>query len=528
MRSQNAASPSLATNPVGSDGLLVLSGYGVRVAVERRHLVIRDGFPSERRESRLSRATCGLKRLVVLGHSGTVSLEALRWIQDVGAAFVHIDADGTVVTASTAPALNDSRLRRAQALAGLDERGYAIAKELIRIKIEGQRAVLSAIDPESHEYGAIDDALRALAEAADLDSIRLFEANAAAAYWRAWSPIEVRFARNHLPRIPAHWQRFGARGSAVTGASPRRASNPANALLNYLYAILEAETRIALLTLGLDPGMGVLHADQRGRDSLALDVMEAARPAADRMLLDLLQSRVFRAADFHEMRDGTCRLVSPMPEQVVGSADAMRREIAPVAERIASMLSGPNPTSSRARALPSPLTESNRSQGRKSVAGRPRAKISRKRVRVSQACRICGQGTSSKTVLCADCRPTQRSEAGEHYGKKALERLAERRREGKDPTKSPDALRKQGRTSTRNRLLELEWDRTHLERPDPETFVSEILPRLQGVPLRAISAATGLSLRYSSMIRRGEYVPHPRHWRSLSQSAASSLGADEV
>ena len=257
MRSQNAASPSLATNPVGSDGLLVLSGYGVRVAVERRHLVIRDGFPSERRESRLSRATCGLKRLVVLGHSGTVSLEALRWIQDVGAAFVHIDADGTVVTASTAPALNDSRLRRAQALAGLDERGYAIAKELIRIKIEGQRAVLSAIDPESHEYGAIDDALRALAEAADLDSIRLFEANAAAAYWRAWSPIEVRFARNHLPRIPAHWQRFGARGSAVTGASPRRASNPANALLNYLYAILEAETRIALLTLGLVVGLTV-------------------------------------------------------------------------------------------------------------------------------------------------------------------------------------------------------------------------------------------------------------------------------
>ena len=38
----------------------------------------------------------------------------------------------------------------------------------------------------------------------------------------------------------------------LTG-SPHNAANPANALLNYLYAILEAEARIALLTIGLGP-----------------------------------------------------------------------------------------------------------------------------------------------------------------------------------------------------------------------------------------------------------------------------------
>jgi CRISPR/Cas system-associated endonuclease Cas1 len=42
------------------------------------------------------------------------------------------------------------------------------------------------------------------------------------------------------------------RGSLLT-SSPRLAINPANAILNYLYAILEAETRLACLTLGLDP-----------------------------------------------------------------------------------------------------------------------------------------------------------------------------------------------------------------------------------------------------------------------------------
>src|SRR4051794_41020583 len=76
------------------DGILVLSGYGLRVAVERGQLVVADGIGSDRRHGRLSRATCGLKRLVVLGHAGTISFEALRWLHDLGTAFVQVDADG--------------------------------------------------------------------------------------------------------------------------------------------------------------------------------------------------------------------------------------------------------------------------------------------------------------------------------------------------------------------------------------------------------------------------------------------------
>jgi hypothetical protein len=35
------------------------------------------------------------------------------------------------------------------------------------------------------------------------------------------------------------------------------------------------------------------------------------------------------------------------------------------------------------------------------------------------------------------------------------------------------------------------------------------------VPLARIVAFTGLSLRYASLIRRGEKVPHPKHWVTL-------------
>ena len=71
-----------------------------------------------------------------------------------------------------------------------------------------------------------------------------------------------------------------------------------------MYALVEAETRIGCLIAGLDPGVGIVHADYRGRDSFALDLMEAVRPQVDGYVLDLAEQRVFRASDFHETRKG--------------------------------------------------------------------------------------------------------------------------------------------------------------------------------------------------------------------------------
>jgi len=42
-----------------------------------------------------------------------------------------------------------------------------------------------------------------------------------------------------------------------------------------------------------------------------------------------------------------------------------------------------------------------------------------------------------------------------------------------------------------------------------------ILPLIQDVPLSRLQHATGLSLRYVSLIRRGKRVPHPRHWQAF-------------
>jgi CRISPR/Cas system-associated endonuclease Cas1 len=80
----------------------------------------------------------------------------------------------------------------------------------------------------------------------------------------------------------------------------RLATNPPNAVLNYCYALLEIESRLALTAVGLDPGIGMLHVDTPNRHSLACDIMEAIRPSVDAWLLDWITREPFRRADFFE------------------------------------------------------------------------------------------------------------------------------------------------------------------------------------------------------------------------------------
>ena len=95
------------------------------------------------------------------------------------------------------------------------------------------------------------------------------------------------------------------------------------------------------------------------------------------------------------------------------------------------------------------------------------------------------------------------------------EALARRRTEGNDPAHGGKAGRAKGRPNATHASANAAWEAAHGSDWDPEVFRGEILLDLQGVPLCAMMEATGLSLRYCSLVRRGEAVPHPRHWQHL-------------
>jgi CRISPR-associated endonuclease Cas1 len=494
----------------------VVEGYGVEIRIRHGRLHVKDGFPRKRRERVYSRVNHGLSRLVLLGHAGMVSLEALRWLTDVGIAFVQIDRDGRLLLTST-PSEADAKLRRAQALATQSRRGVEIARFLLRQKLAGQRGVLERLDPGGSLLAGFDDEAAELEQAQSVEELVLRERNAAFCYWQGWAAVEVKFRRSDLARVPEHWQRFGQRSSPFTSA-PRLAVNPANALLNYLYAIVEAETRIACLMLGLDPSLGIVHADYRARDSLALDLMEAVRPAVDAYVLDFLAQRTFKATDFHETARGICRLLPPTTAVLAGTAPGWGRLIAPVCEEVAAMLAATSAT--RVTRVRTPLTNAQRKAGRTSKRPRP-AIPAAPRPDAFHACRACGgEVPHADRVYCNDCLPGyRRDQFRDSFRGSGLATIERRKQEGVDPTHGDAAAARRGETNARRKQEVREWEERFGRVVDLSAFDREILPHIQKVPLSRLTEATGLSLRYVSQIRRGEKAPHPRHWQGLRRAA---------
>lgn len=505
------------------NGVLILYGFGVRVSVERGALITEDGIGTRRRKGQFYRATSGIERLVIIGHSGTISLDALRWLNDIGAAFVQLDSDGDVIIASTSRELNDARLRRSQAFAATNRIGLEIVQDLLRAKLEAQRDVLKQFENTSEQQADIERQTEALASCSDSRTLMTVEAQAAVSYWRGWKAASIRFARNDNARIPEYWKAFETRRSPISGAS-RLASKPINAMLNYLYGILETEVRLAILAIGLDPGMALLHSDLKSRDSFVFDVIEPLRPMIDGYLLELLKKRTFKAKDFHETRQGVVRIMPDLAKVFAEFGPEISKLVRPTVEQIALRLAE---ATSTPFIVPTLLTQSNRSAGRDEVRQRSRRSNDPRPISANSACIECGlvlDGPNRR--YCEECLPEHLEQQAVTLSTTGRERLQELRAQGVDPSTDSKANEKRRQIMTQRRRDETAWNAANPEsRVDSEWFNREIVPALQTMSLGGISKATGLSQQYCSLIRRGLKVPHPRHIEAFQKLVQRDVAA---
>ena len=455
-------------------GVVTLVGYGIQALVDRGHLLVEDGIGPARRHARFPRVGHGIRRLVVIGSEGMVSLAALRWLADQDVAFSMLERDGKVLAVTGPVRSSDAKLRRAQALAHSSGAALRITRELISRKLAGQEQVArdKLLDSTTAEVIA---KFRAEVPTGDsITTIRLIESQAARAYWSAWSTLPINFPKNQLRRVPEHWRCFGARVSPLTG-SPRLAVNPPNAILNYLYALLESEARLAAAALGLDPGMGVLHVDTTARDSLACDLMEVVRPQVDAYLLDWITRQALHREWFFEERDGNCRLMAPFACQLSETAPTWGRTVAPIAEWVArafwSTIRRPDaPFATR-------LTQANKRQAKdaSSLSHAPDAP------RPQTLCRGCGKNIAGGRIHCAQCSIET-----------ATARIADAARLGRLAARTPAALTKQANSQRRHANARSSWDKS--SQPawlTSEVFSEQVQPLLAGVSTSAIRSRIG-------------------------------------
>ncbi len=65
----------------------------------------------------------------------------------------------------------------------------------------------------------------------------------AADYFRIWSGISLKWKALKQHPIPANWTTYISRGSRSQGSRNRGSTHPVNAMLNYAYGVLIAQTR---------------------------------------------------------------------------------------------------------------------------------------------------------------------------------------------------------------------------------------------------------------------------------------------
>jgi len=488
-------------------GICVADGMGLRITIDRGALVVEDGMGEHRRTRRFDRATHGLTRLVVLGTTGTVSLDALTWCRRLGVGIVMLAPDGSPVLESTPRMTDDARIRRVQAQAPDLPVGIDLARSLIADKLLGQARLLTARLDAEDASSTILELTEALGSTETIDEVRQIEASAAALYWQSWTgrpECAPRFVAKDRGRIPPHWTRYEGRRSVLASVNAnRKAERPVNALENYAYGLLEAEAILACHVVGLDPGLGLIHTDTRGRQSLALDIMEPVRPEVDGFVLDLLERRTFRKVEFTETPEGHCRLRAPLTHELAELMPTWAQALAPIAEKVAHTLGQAMEGKYQAA---TPLTRSRNKSAQAVIKARKatmRGVTANKRDHQRPAgnpaptlwsCPDCGGPvTDPRRVRCDACIDA-------------------------DPRHAPEVRKARGvAISSRKRALR-EWDEANPDATyDPELYRREILPRLGSVKLADITAAAGISKGYASQVRAGKATPHVSTWGALAR-----------
>lgn len=317
-----AASPASAApaDLAIARGVAFIDAPGTALQVRRGDLCIRfkDG-----RERLFPPRAHAFKSLIVAA-SASISTDAIAWLSAENIAlFISTKSDQGFALFAPEPGraagLRQLDARRRQFAAVLDERKSAtIAVRIVRTKIETQGLSVQVRR----------ELLARLAKARTREEALAVEARAAFLYWQAREGFPLAFKG---PAPPAAWRTFGSRNSGrllksrrtAMVFSPRAARHPMNAMLNYSYAIALANVARAICAEGLDLTFGFLHAEKRGRLSLAYDVLELLRVAIDEAVFAFTAKRKFERADFVEIEGGTVRLTSKLASALAG--EVLRR-----------------------------------------------------------------------------------------------------------------------------------------------------------------------------------------------------------
>lgn len=233
-----------------------------------------------------------IAHLVVFGNV-LISPFLICKLADQKKSVAWMSATGRFYARSEPPPSRSVHLRIAQhQLAQQSETRLQLARHLVAGKMQNQKVNLSrsARDASPEDAQVLREAAKEIAVLVaglpltkTVEEVNGLEGAAAATYFKVFG---------HM--LKKHRDFFW-----LTTRSRRPARDPINALLNYIYKVLENDCVSACTAVGLDPQLGFMHRPRSGRASLALDLMEEFRaPMADRAIITLINLGQLTPSDF--------------------------------------------------------------------------------------------------------------------------------------------------------------------------------------------------------------------------------------
>jgi CRISPR-associated protein Cas1 len=270
---------------------ILISGFGTSINVEKRRLVIFNKNENSRIEFLPHQIP--YDTLILDNHSGSITLDALRWLVKMDVSVCLLDWTGAHLGTFLPEAPVSARLRIKQYQKHIDSTEKSkIARAILDEKIGKSHDLLIGLSSYYTEIdkASVDKVFNELKSKYNHTSDLLaYEGNIAIFYWDQLSKVF-----NKLAPEFNFTSRNGRRHSWNT-----RASSEINAMLNYSYALTESVTRRMVSSLGLDSSISFLHSLLDSRSSLIYDLLEISRAGiADLAVIQMLENKKLQKSGF--------------------------------------------------------------------------------------------------------------------------------------------------------------------------------------------------------------------------------------
>lgn len=233
---------------------------------------------------------------IVVGRNAQLSTQTIFEMMEQHIPIFYIDSRGKIIGHFIYEKQSATRLLRQLEIFRDPEQQLKLSQEIISEKISNQRDLLKryekTVDAEKLERTTkkLKQTVDKLSALKTLDEIRGAEGTASKIYFATFTEL--------LDQTRWKWKE----------RSQHPAKDPVNSLLNYGYAFLEREVRIAVALAGMDARIGFFHSNDGRKDSLIFDMMEFFRQLiVDRFVLNLLNKRMLQPENFSVTAE-ECRL----------------------------------------------------------------------------------------------------------------------------------------------------------------------------------------------------------------------------